>query len=71
MASKEKAKYRGSLDCARQLYREGGIRSLYRGTAATLLRGEITVAKFQGRLDRFEVPVIVIQYPCSDLFICV
>lgn len=42
MQSKEKAKYKGSLDCARQLYREGGIRSIYKGTAATLLRGETT-----------------------------
>jgi solute carrier family 25 carnitine/acylcarnitine transporter 20/29 len=31
-------KYNGSLDCAKKLYREGGIRSIYRGTAATLLR---------------------------------
>lgn len=31
-------KYAGPVDCAKQLYREGGIRSLYRGTAATLLR---------------------------------
>lgn len=32
------AKYSGMLDCAQQVYREGGIRSLYRGTFATLLR---------------------------------
>lgn len=32
------AKYAGPVDCAKQLYREGGIRSIYRGTAATLLR---------------------------------
>lgn len=31
-------KYAGPIDCAKQLYREGGIRSIYRGTAATLLR---------------------------------
>jgi len=31
-------KYNGPIDCAKQLYREGGIRSIYRGTAATLLR---------------------------------
>lgn len=41
MQSKAKAKYKGSIDCARQLFREGGIRSIYRGTAATLLRGLI------------------------------
>lgn len=32
------AKYAGPVDCAKQLFREGGIRSLYRGTCATLLR---------------------------------
>ena len=32
-------KYKGPLNCAKQLYKEKGIRSLYRGTFATLLRG--------------------------------
>ena len=31
-------KYKGPVDCAKKLYREGGIRGVYRGTAATLLR---------------------------------
>ena len=31
-------KYNGPIDCAKQLYRQGGIRSIYKGTAATLLR---------------------------------
>jgi solute carrier family 25 carnitine/acylcarnitine transporter 20/29 len=31
-------KYKGPVDCMKQLYREGGIRSVYKGTAATLLR---------------------------------
>jgi solute carrier family 25 (mitochondrial carnitine/acylcarnitine transporter), member 20/29 len=30
--------YNGMVDCAAAVYREGGIRSLYRGTIATLLR---------------------------------
>ena len=34
----EKPKYTGSFDCAKQLYREGGIRSVYRGTFMTLAR---------------------------------
>ncbi|XP_012229109.1 congested-like trachea protein [Linepithema humile] len=33
-----KPKYNGPVDCANQLYREGGIRSIYKGTCATLLR---------------------------------
>lgn len=32
-------RYAGPIDCIRQLYKEGGIKSIYRGTAATLLRG--------------------------------
>jgi len=31
-------KYKGSVDAFRQLWKEGGIRSLYRGTVPTLLR---------------------------------
>lgn len=31
-------KYLNVFDCARQIYREGGLRSLYRGSTATLLR---------------------------------
>lgn len=33
-------KYSGMTDCAKQLYREGGIRSIYKGSIATLLRGK-------------------------------
>jgi solute carrier family 25 carnitine/acylcarnitine transporter 20/29 len=33
-------KYKGMIDCAKQLYKEGGIRSIYKGSLATLLRGE-------------------------------
>ena len=32
-------KYDGPLDVVKKLYKEGGIRSIYRGTAATLVRG--------------------------------
>lgn len=32
-------KYNGMVDCAKQLYKEGGIRSIYKGSLATLLRG--------------------------------
>ena len=33
-----KAKYSGMMDCGRAVYKEGGIRSLYRGTVLTLMR---------------------------------
>ena len=34
----EKPKYNGGLDVVRQLYKEGGVRSVFRGSAATLAR---------------------------------
>eukprot|EP00542_Grammatophora_oceanica_P014927 CAMPEP_0194034554 /NCGR_PEP_ID=MMETSP0009_2-20130614/6964_1 /TAXON_ID=210454 /ORGANISM="Grammatophora oceanica, Strain CCMP 410" /LENGTH=327 /DNA_ID=CAMNT_0038675521 /DNA_START=62 /DNA_END=1045 /DNA_ORIENTATION=+ len=33
-----KVKYTGMMDCAQQLYRQGGMRSLYKGLGATFLR---------------------------------
>ena len=38
-ASPDKAKYNGPLDCAKKIFKESGIRGLYKGTCATLLRG--------------------------------
>jgi solute carrier family 25 (mitochondrial carnitine/acylcarnitine transporter), member 20/29 len=38
LAPGEKPKYSGGVDVVRQLYREGGIRSVYRGSAMTLAR---------------------------------
>lgn len=32
-------KYDGMVDCAKKLYKEGGLRGIYKGTCATLLRG--------------------------------
>jgi solute carrier family 25 carnitine/acylcarnitine transporter 20/29 len=34
----EEPKYKGGADVVRQLYREGGVRSVFRGSAATLAR---------------------------------
>ncbi|EFX05720.1 carnitine acyl carrier [Grosmannia clavigera kw1407] len=38
LAPGEKPRYSGSLDVVRHLYRDGGIRSVFRGSAATLAR---------------------------------
>ncbi|KAI9674209.1 MAG: carnitine transporter [Caeruleum heppii] len=38
LAPGEKPKYSGGLDVVRQLYKEGGFRSVFRGSAATLAR---------------------------------
>ena len=38
LAPGEKPRYSGGLDVVRQLYKEGGIRSVYRGSAMTLAR---------------------------------
>lgn len=38
LAPGEKPKYNGQMDVVRQLYKEGGIRSVFRGSAMTLAR---------------------------------
>ncbi|KRZ80271.1 Protein dif-1 [Trichinella papuae] len=42
---RSEAQYTGPVDVFKKLYKEGGIRSIYRGTVATLLRGELSVSK--------------------------
>lgn len=37
--SRDKIKYAGPVDVIKKLYAEGGVRSIYKGTVATLLRG--------------------------------
>ncbi|RXN17210.1 mitochondrial carnitine acylcarnitine carrier [Labeo rohita] len=37
-AASGQVKYAGPMDCAKQLYRENGIRGIYKGTALTLMR---------------------------------
>merc|ERR1712226_666088 len=47
MGAKGPPKYKGMFDCAGQILRQGGIRSLFKGTFATLLRdGPGSVAWF-------------------------
>lgn len=36
-----KPKYSGPSDCVKKLYAEGGLRSIFKGSCATLLRGNI------------------------------
>lgn len=38
MSAGEKPKYSGGIDVVRKLYKEGGIRSVYRGSVATVAR---------------------------------
>lgn len=33
-------KYNGPIDCMKKLYAEGGLRSIFKGSCATLLRGK-------------------------------
>jgi len=42
------AKYAGPIDVAKSLYREGGIRSIYKGTVATLMRDVPASAAYFG-----------------------
>lgn len=47
-------KYNGMVDCAKQLYKEGGIRSIYKGAFATLLRGN-TLFFYLNRMVLFDI----------------
>lgn len=38
-AASGKVTYAGPMDCVKQLYRQSGIRGIYKGTALTLMRG--------------------------------
>lgn len=40
-ASSGETKYTGTLDCAKKLYQEFGIRGFYKGTVLTLMRGKL------------------------------
>jgi hypothetical protein len=40
-ASSGETKYTGTLDCAKKLYQEFGIRGIYKGTVLTLMRGNL------------------------------
>lgn len=50
-----KPKYNGPVDCVKQLYREGGMRSIYKGTWATLLRGTYFI------LNSYDTIFIILQ----------
>merc|ERR1712088_953446 len=47
-ASTGPPKYSGPVDVAKQLYREGGMRSIYKGTVATLMRDVPASAAYFG-----------------------
>lgn len=42
-AASGEVKYAGPMDCVKQLYRESGIRGIYKGTALTLMRGALSL----------------------------
>lgn len=59
-ASTGPAKYSGPVDVAKSLYREGGLKSIYKGTCATLLRGKFFVPCRDQGCD-------VLFCPCTDV----
>ncbi|KZC11831.1 Congested-like trachea protein [Dufourea novaeangliae] len=64
-------KYKGPTDCAKQLYKEGGIRSIYKGTCATLLRANFSFLFDQCNillLDLSDIPasgMYFMTYECT------
>ena len=51
LAPGEKPKYSGGVDVVRQLYKEGGVRSVYRGSAMTLARDTPGSAAYFGTYE--------------------
>ena len=48
-AASGEIKYAGPMDCVKQLYKENGIRGIYKGTALTLMRGTDAVSYIESR----------------------
>ena len=66
----EKPRYSGGLDVVRQLYKEGGIRSVYRGSAMTLARdgpGSATYFATYEYVKRKMTPKAADGTPSGDL----
>ncbi|KAF5291402.1 hypothetical protein FQR65_LT01712 [Abscondita terminalis] len=47
--------YNGSLDCAVKLYKEGGIKNLYKGTVATLMRDVPATGLYYLTYNQFQI----------------
>ncbi len=56
-----KAKYKGLADCAVKVYKEGGIRSVFKGTGATLLRDVPGTAAWYGSYELFKKVLMNVQ----------
>lgn len=62
--------YNGPVDCVKKLYREGGIKSIYRGSGATLLRGK-TFRKFLNWIRQKKMSKISSMIVCLHILICI
>lgn len=66
----EKPKYSGGVDVVRQLYKEGGMKSVFRGSAMTLARdgpgSAVYFATYEGT-KRYMTPVDADGKPSGDL----
>jgi len=56
-----KARYSGMLDCAKQVLKEGGIKSVYKGTAATLVRDIPGTVAYFGAYELMKKKLMEIQ----------
>merc|ERR1712038_1384851 len=56
-----KAKYSGLGDCAVKVYKEGGIRSVFKGTGATLLRDVPGTIAWFGTYELLKKQIMTIQ----------
>lgn len=61
-------KYSGMIDCGRKLYKEGGLRSVFKGSCATMLRGKLYTVYIYNDSTQFDVIVknrIVVLLCCQ------
>lgn len=56
-----KVKYTGMVDCARHLLKEGGMKSLYKGTGATLLRDIPGTIAYFGTYELMKNQLMILQ----------
>lgn len=59
--SSSRKKYTGSFDCTRQVLKEGGVRSLYKGTTMTLIRGLPGTMAYFGMYEYSKREIMLLQ----------
>lgn len=70
-AGRGESRYAGPLDCAVRLYKEQGIRSVYKGTVLTLIRGEHNSGLCVSVWNKYSHHKYKQQYYSGKILLCV